>query len=303
MRLPPCLLRFAAAAAILAAALAFTPVAATAAVPDARGLLFRLDKAGIAPSYVFGTLHSGDPRVTSLAAPVSRAFAEARTFATEGRLSGQEIAGFSEAAQFDDGRRLADYFDAATMAQIRAALGADTPSDATFERWKPWAVMLKLAERPAPAGSGGETLDQRLLEEARRRKLGIVGLELVDEQVAAFDAIALPTQVALVKFLLRNRDVLAAEHDAVIAAWLDRDLARLAELNVAQGRRYPEVAAHLAELTRRLVDDRSVQMAHRLFLPLRSGRVFVAVGASHLHGKRSLLALLREQGYHIRRVF
>jgi uncharacterized protein YbaP (TraB family) len=40
-----------------------------------------------------------------------------------------------------------------------------------------------------------------------------------------------------------------------------------------------------------------------LFLPLRGGPVFVAVGALHLYGERSLLALLREQGYRIRRVF
>jgi uncharacterized protein YbaP (TraB family) len=51
------------------------------------------------------------------------------------------------------------------------------------------------------------------------------------------------------------------------------------------------------------VENRSVQMAHRLFLPLRRGRVFVAVGALHLYGKRGLLALLREQGYAVRRVY
>ena len=144
---------------------------------------------------------------------------------------------------------------------------------------------------------------RNIFGEARRRKLAIVGLELPDEQVAAFDSITLPAQVALVKFVLAHRDALSAEHEQVVAAWLDRDLGRLAELNAAQRRKYPEVAPHLAELTRHLIDDRSVQMAHRLFLPLRSGRVFVAVGALHLYGERSLLALLREQGYRIHRVF
>ena len=265
------------------------------------GLLFQLDKAGLPPSYVFGTLHSGDPRVTALPAPVARAFGTARLFATESVLSAGQLDGFIEAAQFDDGHRLADFFDASTIAEIRITLGAAAPPDAIFERLKPWALMLKLAERPAPGN--GATLDQQLLDDARRRKLEIVGMELPDEQVAAFDSITLPAQVALVKFLLAHGDALAVEHNQVIAAWLDRDLARLAELNTAQRRRYPEFAPHLAELTRHLIDDRSVQMAHRLFLPLRSGRVFVAVGALHLYGERSLLVLLHEQGYRIRRVF
>jgi uncharacterized protein YbaP (TraB family) len=35
-------------------------------VPFSRGVLFRLDKPGVAPSFVFGTVHSSDPRVTTL---------------------------------------------------------------------------------------------------------------------------------------------------------------------------------------------------------------------------------------------
>jgi uncharacterized protein YbaP (TraB family) len=270
---------------------------------DVRGLLFRIDRKGVAPSYVFGTMHSDDSRVTALPPPVVRAFGTARTFATESRLSDGEIAGFFEAAQFDDGRRLADYFDPATIAQIRIALGPHAPPAAMFDRLKPWATMLMLAEKPGQDGSGGETLDNLLLADARRRKLAIVGLELAEEQVAALDAIALPAQVALVKFVLDNRDGLNRTHEAAIAAWLDRDLALLAALNLAPGRDNPEIAAAVVELTRNIVDNRSVQMAHRLFIPLRSGRVFVAVGALHLYGSRSLLALLREQGYRVERVF
>jgi hypothetical protein len=293
-----------AAACILAAAFVAAPLADAATLaraPVSRGLLFRIDKPGVAASFVFGTLHSGDPRVTALPRPVSDAFDRARTFALEVHFSERDIAEFFAAAQFDDGRRLTDFFDAASLSAIRAALGAASPADDVLVRLKPWAVLLKLGEQTAAGGA--ETLDDKLLAGAMRRRLEIVGLELPDEQISAFDAIPLATQVVLVQYVLAHRDELARNHDAAIGAWLDRDLAKLALLNAVPGRLHPEIAPHFAELTRHLVENRTVQMAHRLFLPLRAGRVFVAVGALHLHGERGLLALLRGQGYRVSVVY
>ena len=276
------------------------PAFSASAEPYARGILFRIDRPGVAASYVFGTVHSADPQVTTLAKPVLDAFSSVRTFALENHLGEGDVAALFEAAQFDDGRRLTDFFDPSAIDAIRRALGAGAPSDEVLLRLKPWAVLLRLGE---VATNGRETLDQQLLTEAKRRRLGIVGLELPDEQVSAFDAIPLVTQVALVQFVLAHRGALVRDHDAVIAAWRARDLARLAALNAAMGREYPAMAPHFAALTLHLVENRSAQMAHRLFLPLRAGRVFVAVGALHLYGPRGLPALLREQGYRVNVVY
>ncbi len=216
---------FAAACALAAAFAAAAPALATDEwrVPFARGLLFRLDKPGVSPSFVFGTIHSADPRVTALPPPVAAAFRTARTFALETPLAGGEVARFFAAAQFDDGRRLSDFFDPASLAAIRAALPAPAPADDVLMRLKPWAVLLKLSEQTI--AEGGSTLDGILLDEAMHRKLAIVGLELPDEQIAAFDAIPIATQVALVQFAVAHRDVLVRDHEAVLAAWLERDLA------------------------------------------------------------------------------
>jgi uncharacterized protein YbaP (TraB family) len=43
-------------------------------------------------------------------------------------------------------------------------------------------------------------------------------------------------------------------------------------------------------------------MAFRMRRELRRGRAFVALGALHLYGERGVLALLQQDGYHVRRV-
>lgn len=287
-------------AAALLLALVAAVAAAAPAVPFSRGVLFRIDAPGKPPSWVFGTMHSNDARVTRIPAVVRDALAGSRRLAPEILLSQADAPEFFAAAQFDDQRRLADYFDAATLAEVRAALGGELPPPEVFERLKPWAVMMRLAQ--APAGGGGPTLDEILVADARSHRLNVIGLELPEEQVAALDTIPVASQVALVRWMLAHRADLPARHEKTVEAWLARDLARLAALAAAPGRADPAMAPHFAELSRHVVVNRSVQFAHRLFIPLRGGGVFVAVGALHLYGPEGLLALIRAQGYRVRRV-
>ncbi len=264
-----------------------------------RGRLFRIDRTGVAPSYVYGTLHSNDPRVVSLPPAVTAALASARSVAFETLLLEGDIATFVASAQYEDGRRLTDHVDAATFARIRTALGATGPDAATLERTKPWAVLLMLAQA---RDSGTASLDGVLQAEARARRLAVLGLELPDEQVASLDAIPLASQFALMRWALDTQDQRHAELEATTRAWLAGDLARLRQLSLEPGQRDAELAMHLRALMKHLITDRNIVMAHRLHLPLARGRVFVAVGALHLQGRDGLLALIRSQGYRVTRV-
>lgn len=275
-------------------------VCVAAAEPFDRGLLWRLDKPGASPSWVYGTLHSSDPRVTALPPPVASALAAARTFAMEIYLTDVEAAAFFEASQFDDGRRLVPLLGEEAYARLREVLGPSAPPEAVLATTKPWAALLRI---DAALASDGATLDRRLYLAARERRMTILGLEDIDEQVAAFDGIPLPTQVAVLKHALAHLPELEAQTEPAIHAWLDRDLGALAGINAGIAGGDAELARHYAVLTRQLIENRSVLMAHRLFLPLAHGGVFVAVGALHLYGSRGLLALLRAQGYRVSRVY
>ena len=283
-----------------AAAFAAAPLAAAAA-PFDEGLLWRVSKAGLADSFVFGTIHIADARVNRIAKPVEDALARSRTLALElggGTVMDPQV---FELEQFRDGRRLQPLIGDETFARVRAELAAQDVPEGVIERMKPWAAMVKLA-RAAPRGEE-PSLDQRLLAVARGRGLKVAPLEWVEEQIAAFDAVPLESQIALLKHVLVNRDALEADVDATVDAWLRGDLARLARMSDRLGDRYPGMGQHYWQLTRHLIHNRTVLMHHRLFMPLRAGRVFVAVGALHLHGDKGLLQLIARDGYRVTRLW
>jgi uncharacterized protein YbaP (TraB family) len=260
-----------------------------------------VSRRGTPDSHVFGTIHLADPRVLLLPDAVQAAFDASRTYAMEIQLQQQDAALFLEAAQFEDGRRLAPLIGEDAFAEVSRVLAARGVAPDVIARLKPWAALANLTV--TPEGYGSETLDQKLVAMAQARRMELHGLEGVDEQVAVFDGIPMDSQVALLRHALAERAYFVARLEATVRAWLARDLAALWRASEEIGRRFPEMAVHYEQLTTRVVVNRSVVMAHRLFAPLRRGRSFVAVGALHLYGRKGLLQLLTGQGYKLTRLY
>lgn len=269
--------------------------------PYSKGLLWRVSKPGKPASHVFGTIHIPDPRVLMIPDPVQAAFDASGTYAMEIQLAVQEEARFFEAAQFEDGRRLEPLIGARAYAELARQLHERKVPDEVIARLKPWAALANLTVTPVDYAN--QTLDQKLFAAARARHMVLHPLEGVEEQIAVFESIPLESQVALLQHALANRDWFVSRLEPAIQAWLKRDLAALWRINQETGRRFPEVASHYAVLMERVVINRSVVMAHRLFTPLREGRAFVAVGALHLYGRLGVLALIAKQGYRVARVY
>ncbi len=286
------------AVAALALSLAAGPAAAER---FARGLLWRVSNGTAPPSHVFGTIHLADPRALEIPPPVLHALEQSRSYAMEVPNWSEHDRRLFEAAQFEDGRSLEAVVGADTFRKVRVALGSRAIPDEVIARIKPWAALANIAVYPADYESA--TLDEKLFALARARGLRIAALEGTEEHIAVFEAIPLETQVAMLKHTLENRDWLASRIEPTLQAWLKRDLAAIRAVNAHAAARFPAMAGHYRQLDRHLVDNRTVVMAHRLFLPLRAGRVFVAVGASHLYGDGGLLALIEAQGYRVRRVY
>ncbi len=265
-----------------------------------RGLLWRIAQRGQAPSHVFGTIHDADARVVDLPAVAAAAFAHSRTLMVEFLPDAYTRERFTEAALFADRQTLEEKIGAEDFAHVVAELAPTGLERGVIGKLKPWGALINLRHSAADAP---ESLDARLIGEARARRLAVFQMEGVEEQIFAFDECPMDTQVALLKHSLAHRDELIALEDETIRAYLARDLTTIWRLREGFIARYPEVAAHQAVMTRRLLYDRSVVMAYRMQRELRRGDGFVAVGALHLYGPKGVLALLEQDGYHATRVY
>ncbi len=284
---------------------AFVLAAGTLALPAwskeayDRGLLWRVSN-GTKTNYIFGTIHDADARVVELPAPAAKAFASSRTLMVEFLPDPYSRQRFTQAALFEDQQTLREKIGTEDFARVLEELAPSGLDREFIEKLKPWGAFINLRHSAAGAPEG---LDTRLVGEARARRLMVMQMEDVEEQIFAFDECPMETQVALLKHSLAHRDELVALEDETIRAYLARDLAAIWRLREDFIGRYPELAAHEAVITKRLLYDRSVVMAYRMQRELRRGGAFVAVGALHLYGEKGVLALLREDGFRATRIY
>jgi len=286
----------------LLSSLSLSAVPAWAAPEErfARGLLWRVSKRGVAPSHVFGTIHVADPRLAELPPAVRRAFDGAKSLLLEFMPDPYSRERFLEAALFLDHQTLEQKIGTEDFQRAVEYLQPIGLSREFVNRLKPWGVLVNLR---SAAGKDGLPLDVQLFALARARRIPLLQIEEVEEQIFTFDEFPMESQVALLKHSLTHRDELLVLAERTLDAYLMRDLAAIWELREKFMVRHPEIAAHQAVLTKRVVHDRSVVMAFRMQRELRRGAAFVALGALHLYGDKGVLALLEEDGYRSTRVY
>jgi hypothetical protein len=262
------------------------------------GLLWRIERAGSTPSYLFGTMHSDDPAVVDLAAPVRQAFDQADAVTLEVTLDPESLLTLTQALLLNDGRMLDALLGSALFERAVEAMAGYGIPDSMVIRMKPWAVAVTLMTPPTRTGV---VLDHVLYREALAEGKPVDGLETVAEQVGLFDSLTLEQQIDLLEDTLEHLEDIERMLMELRQAWLQRDLAGLVEINAAALRDSdPQFAA---VFNQRIILDRNQRMAERLESRLQEGGRFIAVGALHLPGKQGLLELLESRGYRLTRLY
>lgn len=284
--------------AALLAGLAALPVRAFDTAGYDKGLLWKIERAGAPPSYVFGTIHSEDARVLTLPRPVQQAFDGARCYVMEAVLDDAAMTRMGTRMLFDDGRDLQQVLDPPLYRRTVAALADHGLPEFALRMMKPWALAMSLS---MPKPETGQFLDLVLMQQARAQHKPVAGLETVDEQLAIFDRMPMPDQVDMLEESLKELPELDRVFAALHRDYLARDLAGLARLNEEQTLRgKPELGE---KMMAQLLDARNRRMARRMEAYFEGGNAFVAIGAMHLPGRVGVLNLLAKRGYRVTAVY
>jgi len=262
------------------------------------GILWEISKENIAPSYVFGTVHSEDERVTELPIPVIKQFNESKTFVLEMLLDNKNTNEIFKKMYFSNGDTLQSVIgDDLYQQSVKAIKDKGFPID-VLKRMKPWAVFTILN---MPEQKTGLFMDVLLFKQAQTQSKIIRALETQQEQTAVFDDMPMASQVSLLKSTLDDLDNIDSTLEELIAVYLERDLDKLMKIS----KKYEETIdkAIVKDFNQRLIINRNHRMVKRMLPMLRDGYCFVAVGALHLPGEDGILTLLTKQGYQVRAVY
>ena len=267
------------------------------------GLLWKISKPAstrIAPSYLFGTIHSEDPRVLDLSPQVQTAFDRSEHFCMEVVFDAQASLVLAQSMLFSNGQNLRAVVGEMLFNKLAVLMAGHSVPEQALLHMKPWAVFTVLS---SPKKKSGQFLDVALYEHAKQQGKSTCGLETAEEQVAIFNAAPIEDQVILLRETVSQYSQLPDFFARLMNRYLARDLAGLVALSEENIPTDATVKRIYEAFMARLLDQRNTRMLNRMTATLQEGGAFIAVGALHLPGEQGLLQLLHQQGYTLEAVY
>lgn len=258
-----------------------------------KGLLWKIEKPGVPSSYVFGTIHLEDARVTAVPDIVKQTLNQSRSFTMEILSSPEDDKLAAMAMVYTDGRNLKQVLGDSLFKEVAAAAQKNGMSEAGIMAFKPWAMMVLLTMPPPKTGL---FLDKVLLDIANAAGKPLHALETMEEQLRIFNDASTEDQIHMLRETIVDYDSFAQEMEKLTKAYLARDLRALLAISKEKMKPDDQVAK---KFMTRLFEDRNHIMAERMQSRLNEGNAFIAFGALHLTGKEGVLQLLEDKGYKI----
>ncbi|RWG95429.1 TraB/GumN family protein, partial [Mesorhizobium sp.] len=279
-----------------------------AAVPNGRGLLWKLEKPGEEPSYLFGTMHMTDARVTTLPAAAQKAYEGADTIiieTTDALDKAKMMAAMAAEPglmMFTDNTTLSSLLSPEDAAVLNKGLDARGIPPLTVAKMKPWilsAMVALPACEVARQSAGAPVLDVKLAADAKASGKDVEGLETAVDQLRAMASLPLAYHMKGLVETLKLGDKVNDVNETMIVLYQRGEVGMFWPLFRTVLPDTADDQAGYAAFEQTMITSRNkVMVAHAMPI-LARGNAFMAVGALHLPGPDGLVEDFRKAGYSV----
>ena len=283
------------------AALASCATAPPAASATARPALWQVSDRDTT-IYLFGTIHLLPKNYPWRTAAFDKAVTGSQSLVVEtivDTASPQSLAGELARLGFRAGLPpLANRVAPQKRAMLETAIAKTGIPRSAYDRMETWAAaFMLLGTQFKDLGLTGEAGVEAVLRTAfLQAGKPVDQLETNSEQLGMFDTLPESAQRALLEGAIDSPTEMRSQFQEMLGAWARGDVAAI-------GASFNEDLSGSPELREALLRRRNVNWARwierRMATP---GSVFVAVGAGHLAGADSVVAMLQKDGYRVRRI-
>ena len=250
--------------------------------------------------YLFGTVHALDPSVVWYDAEIDAALQSSDTVVTEIPMDPSSEAAMQQLAMqkavFTDGTTLRSLLNEEQTAAYEGAVGKLGVPVEAFDMFEPWMAGLTLSVLPLmqQGYDPNAGVDKVILSKAPDKAAD--ALETAEFQLGIFDSLPQDQQVEFLMAAVDGMDDVKEMLDSMVVEWLEGDADQLAAImneTLEQG-----------EFADALLYNRNANWAEWIDARLDStpGTVFIAVGAGHLAGEKSVQDYLAERDIETTRV-
>lgn len=278
-----------------------------AKLENTEAILWKVEKDGVPPSYLFGTIHLPDTRVAVISDTVKTVFFKSKTVALE--IADTSEAGIVEAMAkvpellaYTDGTTLNGQLTADEYAKVQKVVTKTGMPGEAAAVIRPWMISMLLAIsdcNKAQMEAGKKALDDRLEKDAKSNGATVIGLETAESQLSNMASVPNDAQILMLKSGLAYVDRTDDMIETLVQMYLTRNLGATMPFQKVLAEKSGVPVTAFDSFMKILVDDRNARMRDKAKPLLDKGAAFIAVGALHLPGKAGLVALFRNAGYRV----
>lgn len=257
-----------------------------------KSLLWKISGNGLPQaSYLFGTIHIIPAKDYFLPRQADSLLGTSKKLVLEMDISDPSLqVKLMGSMMLDSGKTLADLYTPKEYEYLGKRLDKKFGIPiAALSTMKPILVQQSLMMK-AMTGSDYKSYEKEFMTKAKQAQIELVGLETLEDQMAALDAMPLKEQAeGLLKAVKKPGDA-EKSLGKLIDKYKTQDVEAL-NASVAGDK------ADLKKYEEDLLINRNKNWIPKIAALAKDGQIFVAVGAAHLGGENGVIRLLRNAGF------